>query len=295
MKKILSTGLLLLAALVAGAQTKIAPKMQKGMQKTYVTETVTTIAGQKPITMTVETQYAVTDVTPDGYVLNVTVTDVQTDADKNDLTGRIISLSQEMLKGINTSLSTDKDGKVMGILNYQEVKNNREQFIDKILEEVPATPALSKDVLKEQLLDQLSEESLLKSMQISSSPLTLNGKTITNGMQDEFLNLDGLRMKRTYAVTQDNTIETTSAINLSNEEMKQFVIAQVEKLMPGQADMVRQNIDTIISTGMLKLKIDEKDVYTLQADGWVSGITSNTICDTMGQKTTVSGVVRLKQ
>ena len=295
MKKILLAGIMLLTALMASAQIKVAPKMQKGDKKVYVTETTTTIAGQKSITMTVETQYAVTDVTPDGYVLNVTVTDVQTDADKNDLTGRIISLSQEMLKGINTSLSTDKDGKVMGILNYQEVKNNREQFIDKILEEVPATPALSKDVLKEQLLDQLSEESLLKSMQISSSPLTLNGKTITNGMQDEFLNLDGLRMKRTYAVTQDNTIETTSAINLSNEEMKQFVIAQVEKLMPGQADMVRQNIDTIISTGMLKLKIDEKDVYTLQADGWVSGITSNTICDTMGQKTTVSSVVRLKQ
>lgn len=295
MKKNLLTCLLLLTALVAGAQTKVAPKMQKGDKKVYVTETTTTIASHKPITMTVETQYAVTDVTPDGYVLNVTVTDVQTDADKNDLTGRIISLSQEMLKGINTSLSTDKDGKVMGILNYQEVKNNREQFIDKILEEVPATPALSKDVLKEQLLDQLSEESLLKSMQISSSPLTLNGKTITNGMQDEFLNLDGLRMKRTYAVTQDNTIETTSAINLSNEEMKQFVIALVEKLMPGQAEMIKQNLDVVISSGMMKLKIDVKDVYSLQDDGWMKSIVSEVNSDTMGQKTTVNSVVRLKQ
>ena len=112
MKKILLASALLLTALVAGAQTKIAPQMQKGMKKVYVAETTTNIAGQKSITMTVETQYSVADVTADGYVMDVTVTDVQTDADQKDLMGRVVSLSLEMLKNVKTSLATDKDGKV---------------------------------------------------------------------------------------------------------------------------------------------------------------------------------------
>ena len=295
MKKILSTGLLLLTALVAGAQTKIAPKMQKGMQKTYVTETVTTIAGQKPITMTVETQYAVTDVTPDGYVMEVTVTDVQTDADKNDMVGRIVSLSMEMLKNVKSSLATDKDGKVTRILNFEDVKNGAKKIIDKALEEVPAIPGFSTDMLEDQFMGQLTEKAILQQMQMNSSPFALNGKTVSSGMQDEYINHQGLKMKRTYSVGQNGTIQTTSTIDMTPQEMKQMIIDQVEKLMPAQAETIRQNIDALISSGMMKFKMDVKDVYTLQADGWMKSITSEAISDTMGQKTTVKSTVRLKQ
>ena len=295
MKKILSTGLLLLAALVAGAQTKIAPKMQKGMQKTYVTETVTTIAGQKPITMTVETQYAVTDVTADGYVMEVTVTDVQTDADKNDMVGRIVSLSMEMLKNVKSSLATDKDGKVTKILNFEDVKNGAKKIIDKALEEVPAIPGFSKDMLEEQYVGQLTEQAITQQMQMNSSPFALNGKTVSSGMQDEYLNQQGLKMKRTFTVQKDGSIQAASTIDMTPQEMKQMIIDQVEKLMPAQADMIRQNIDAVLASGMLKFKMDGKETYTFQADGWVGSITSEAISDTMGQKTTVKSTVRLKQ
>lgn len=295
MKKILSTGLLLLTALVAGAQTKIAPKMQKGMQKTYVTETVTTIAGQKPITMTVETQYAVTDVTADGYVMEVTVTDVQTDADQNDMVGRIVSLSMEMLKNVKSSLATDKDGKVTKILNFEDVKNGAKKIIDKALEEVPAIPGFSKDMLEEQFVGQLTEQAITQQMQMNSSPFALNGKTVSSGMQDEYLNQQGLKMKRTFTVQKDGSIQAASTIDMTPQEMKQMIIDQVEKLMPAQADMIRQNIDAVLASGMLKFKMDGKETYTFQADGWVSSITSEANSDTMGQKTTVKSTVRLKQ
>ena len=160
MKKILLASALLLTALVAGAQTKIAPQMQKGMKKVYVAETTTNIAGQKSITMTVETQYSVADVTADGYVMDVTVTDVQTDADQKDLTGRVVSLSLEMLKNVKTSLATDKDGKVTKILNFEDVKSGAKKFIDKTLEEVPAIPGFSKDMLEEQYVEQLTEQAI---------------------------------------------------------------------------------------------------------------------------------------
>ena len=294
MKKILLTGLLLLIALVAGAQTKIAPKMQKGMKKVYVAETTTNIAGQKSITMTVETQYAVTDVTADGYVMEVTVTDVQNDADKNDMVGRIVSLSMEMLKNVKTSLATDKDGKVTRILNFEDVKSGAKKFLNKVLEEVPATPGFSKDMLEEQYVGQLTEKAILQQMQMNSSPFALNGKTVSSDMQDEYFNQQGLKMKRTYSVGQDGTIQTTSTIDMTPQELKQMFIEQVEKLMPAQADMIKQNIDAVISSGMMKFKMDVKDVYTLQADGWMKSITSEAISDTMGQKTTVKSTVRLK-
>lgn len=295
MKKILLTGLLLLTALVAGAQTKIAPKMQKGDKKVYVAETTTNIAGQKSITMTVETQYAVTDVTPDGYVMEVTVTDVQTDADKNDMVGRIVSLSMEMLKNVKTSLATDKDGNVTKILNFEDVKSGAKKFIDKVLEEVPTTPDFSKKNMEDQIMGQLTEKALMQQIQMNSSPLALNGKTISSNMQDEYLNHQGLKMKRTYSVGQNGTIQTTSTIDMTPQELKQMFIGQVEKLMPAQADMIKQNIDALISSGMVKFNMDIKDVYTLQADGWMKSITSETNSETMGQKTTVKSIVRIKQ
>ena len=83
--------------------------------------------------------------------------------------------------------------------------------------------------------------------------------------------------------------------SLEPQELKQMFIEQVEKLMPAQADMIKQNIDTVISSGMMKFNMDIKDVYTMQADGWMKSITSEVISDTMGQKTTVKSTVRLKQ
>ena len=295
MKKILSTGLLLLTALVAGAQTKIAPKMQKGMQKTYVTETVTTIAGQKPITMTVETQYTVTDATADGYVLDATVTSVQTDADQNDIVGRTLSLTTSTMKGVRTSMATDKDGKVKKILNFDDIVRSKGELIDKLLEDIPTTPVLSKEAMREQIAGQITEESILQGMQMGGSPLALNGKTISTGMQDEYLNQQGLKMKRTFTVQKDGSIQAASTINMSPAEMKQMIIAQIEKLMPAQADMIKQNIDAVLASGMLKFKMDGKETYTFQADGWVSSITSEANSDTMGQKTAVKTTVRLKQ
>lgn len=295
MKKILFACALLLTSLVAGAQTKIAPQMQKGMQKTYVTETITTIAGQKPITMTVETQYSVADATADGYVVDATVTDVQTDADQNDIVGRTLSLTTGTMKGVRTSMSTDKDGKVKKILNFGDIVRSKDQLIDKLLEDIPTTPVLSKEAIREQIAGQITEESILQGMQMGGSPLSLNGKAISTGMQDEYLNQQGLKMKRTFTVQQDGSIQAASTIDMSPAEMKQMIIAQIEKLLPAQADMIKQNIDAVLASGMLKFKMDGKETYTFQADGWVNSITSEADSDTMGQKMTVKTTVRIKQ
>lgn len=294
MKKFFLMSTLLLAALLVNAQVKVSPKMEKGMKKTYVVEAVTTVANQKPITLTTETQYEVKDATADGYVLDIVMSSIKTDADQNDQMGRIFSLSTEIMKDIHTTYATDKDGKVTKILNYEEIKNKAGKGIDKLLAEVPMPASLTKEMLKEQIMNNISEEQLLQSLQANTSPLTMIGKTITTGLQDEFKNGQGLNLKRTYTVNDDGTIQTTSTMDLSKEELKQLVIAQVEKLMPSQAETLKQNIDMVLNSGMMKMEIKENATFTLTADGWVNSITSELNSNTMGTVTTAKTTVRLK-
>ena len=292
MKKILLVSTLLLMALVAGAQTKVAPKMQKGTKKVYVSELTTNLPGQKEVTITCESQYEVTDVTADGYILDMVTTNVQTNADANDVVGRILSLSTEMLKGGHVLFATDKDGKVVKILNYDELKKGTQETLGKIIDGLQLPEMLSKDMLTEQMMGSLTEETLLQSVQMNTSPLALNGKTIATGAQDEYRNEQGLKMKRMYFLNNDGSIMTTATMNMSKEEMKQMVIAQVEKVAPDQAEMVKQNIDMLINNNMLKMEASEKATYTLQADGWVGTIKTEVTSETMGQKTSVQTTVR---
>lgn len=296
MKKFFLMSTMLLAALLVNAQVKVSPKMEKGMKKTYVVEAVTTLANQKPITLTTETQYEVKEVTADGYVLDIVMSDIKTDADQNDKMGRIFNLSTEIMKGIHTTYALDKDGKVTKILNYEEIKTKAEKGIDKLLSELPMPEGvLTADALKKQILTNITEESLLQSLQTNSSPFLLFGKTIENGMQDEFVNAQGMNMKRTYTVNDDGSIQTSSTMDLSKEELKKLVIAQVEKLMPNQVDMLKQNFDMILGSGMIKMEIKDNSTFILNSDKWVKSITSEVNSETIGVKTSVKITVRLKE
>ena len=121
MRKLFLLSIMLLTALMVSAQITVSPKMKKGTKKTYIGETTTTIQGQKSITLTMETLFEVTDVTSDGYIVDITLKNVKSDADPNDFTGHIFTLSSEMMKDIKTSYLTDKNGQVTKILNYEEV------------------------------------------------------------------------------------------------------------------------------------------------------------------------------
>lgn len=287
---------MLLMALMVCAQTKVTPKMEKGMKKTYVTEVKTTISGQKPVTITSETDYVVADATPDGYIVDVIVKDVKSDADPNDMMGRIFSVSTEMMKNIRTSYATDKEGMVTKILNFDEIKAQAGIMVDKLFEEFQLPgDVLSMKTLKEQTLNNVTEKTLLQSMQMNSSPIVLNGKTITTGMQDEFVNEQQMKMKRTYTVNADGSIQSVSTMNMSKEDMKKLILSHIEKLMPNQADMIRQNIDMVLDSGMMKMEMKENTTYTLTADNWVNTITSELNNETMGQKTSVTTTTTLKK
>lgn len=124
--------------------------------------------------------------------------------------------------------------------------------------------------------------------------LTLNGKSITADAQDEFVNSQGMKMKRFYLVNGKNKITSAAKMNMSNEDMKKMVIEKVEQTAPEQAKMVKDNIDTLLESGMLKVEGSETATYEFAADGWVKTMTLKNDMTLMGASTNVETTVTLK-
>lgn len=281
---------LLLATMLVCAQTKIAPKMKKGMKKVYVTEAKISALSKPVTTISTETVYEVADATADGYVLDVYVTDVKTDA--KDAESRIYSLATEMLKDVHTQYATDKDGKVTKILNAEEGKKRINEMLDNVLAEAPQLDKTKLSEIKKQLTGEVTDHSLLESVQISTSPLTLNGKTISTGTEEEYSIRQGIKMKRTYTVADKSKIQSSAIINMNPDDMKQMVSGLVEKLMPNQSSNLMDMFGSMI--GNLKIDASENATYTLQKDGWIKSITSESSYSSMGVSFQMNTKVTLK-
>ena len=298
MKKMMMVSLMLTLMLGVQAQTKVAPKMAKGMEKVYVTESKVSIPGQPEVNMTLETKYTVTGETNDGYKMEVLTTNFKSDAKEGNIAGILLSGAQQLLKGLTLRLTTDKDGKVMSLDNFDELKQKTDEagskMVDEIYKQVPMLSQLmEKDALKNQIMNGVTKEDLLKSMQYTTSPMMLNGKSLMTGMQDEYTNEQGLKMKRMYFVNGKN-VTTNGSLNMTKDEMKQTIISQVEKAMPAQADMVKENIDQLKNSGMLKIDAKETASYELQDDGWVKTMKVETTYNAMGQDTKSVVTINLK-
>lgn len=299
MKKLLFMAVLLLTATLSEAQMlKIAPKMEKGLKHVYnqVTTTSLPMQGDAKISSTIE--IAVTEVLPDGFVIDYKMTDLKSDVDANNLAGRLLGLSSEMFADNVISFKTDREGKVTGIKNFAEVKQKAEGTSDKIIEmlftEIPnIEQMMSKEQLRQQMLSSITEQELTKSFIINSSVLNLNGKTIMTGAQDEYTTDQGLKMKRMYIANGQQVI-ASSTLNMSKDDIKKMIIAQVEKLMPAQADMVKNNIDMLINSDAMKLDGSEKATYDIDTDGWVKSLQTEFTSKIMGQTTKVANNITLK-
>lgn len=298
MKKLFFLSVMLTAAMAASAQMKIAPKMQKGLSKVYNVVATTNIPGQKEVNITTDMKYTVTEANADGYVVDVLTTTFYSDATSDNIAGQLLSGAAELLKGLNVRVATNKDGRAEKIVNYAELRPKMDDMCDKLIEKMyQAIPQMSqlvpKEPLRQQLMESLTEEKLLKSMQNATSVMTLNGKTVMTGAQEEYVNEQGMKMKRLYFVNGKNIV-TNSSMNMSKDELKALLIAQVEKLAPAQADMIKQNIDTVIESGMLKMDMKETATYDLLDDGWVKSVTVDTTTDTMGQTAKSHTVITCK-
>ena len=70
-----------------------------------------------------------------------------------------------------------------------------------------------------------------------------------------------------------------------------MVIKQLEESMPDQVEAMKQNIDAMMDSGMLKMDITETADYTLRDDQWVQTLTIESKSDAMGQQTTATATI----
>jgi hypothetical protein len=281
----------IMALAVAAQAQKISPKMQKGMEKVYTTTATTNAPSQKSVKMTYDTKYTVTDATADGYVVDVVITNFSSDAAANDIAGQMVNATVETMKDVKVSVQTDKDGQAQKIKNYAEVKQQVDTAIDVLVDKLfSLAPQLAqmmkKEGMKQQIQENFSEETLMKGLKESVNVMMLNGRTPMTGAQEEYVSERNMKMKRMYFVSDKNIVTNASA-DMSKDELKAMIIAEVEKSMPEQADMVKQNIDQLISSGMLKMDMKETATFMLEDDNWVQSIHGEMTLDAMGQQTTV--------
>ena len=287
-KMILMSTLLLMTCLVKAQILNVSPTLKKGNMVTYKSTSNIKASGMD-MTVTETSKYTVTEQTKDGFVVDMISSDWKVDTDNK--MAELLVAATKLVNGINFRLVTDKSGKVTGIKNYDEVKAKMSEcankMIDDVLKEMPEVgQVLSKEQLKEQVMGATTMEALIRSIE-TNGVLALNGKTIASGAQDEFVNSQGMKMKRFFLVN-GKKITATSTMNMTQDDMKKMIIEKVEQLAPGQAQMVKDNIDTLVESGLLKAEGSEKAVYELADDGWVKTLNMESTMKVMQQETTTT-------
>ena len=297
MKKLFFLSIGLLMAVTIFAQSiKVTPALKKGMNKTYTNTTAITTMDQT-INIVSEQRFSITKETPQGYEMLIETTNYSSDAKDDNLAGRLLTLGTEILKDTKAQVSLNKEGKLLDIINYEELKTkclaSGERMVDELLKAAPEiSQVLTKEALVEQVAATLTRENLIKSLAGNSNPLALFGLTIVNGMQDKYNN-GMFDLKRTWLVN-GKKIFASAKSDMSKEELKAYVLSQVEKLAPQQADMIKENIDMVLSSGLIKIDVTENANYELADDLWIKSMETTVENDMMGQKTSSSTKIQQK-
>jgi hypothetical protein len=244
-----------------------------------------------------EQHFSITKETSQGYEMLIETTNYSSDAKDDNLAGRLLTLGTEILKDTKAQVSLNKEGKLLDIINYEEIKTkclaSGERMVDELLKAAPEiSQVLTKEALVEQVAATLTRENLIKSLAGNSNPLALFGLTIVNGMQDKYNN-GMFDLKRTWLVN-GKKIFASAKSDMSKEELKAYVLSQVEKLAPQQADMIKENIDMVLSSGLIKIDVTENANYELADDLWIKSMETTVENDMMGQKTSSSTKIQQK-
>ena len=297
MKKVFLLSIVILMSVsVFGQSIKVTPVLKKGMKKAYTNTTSVTTMDQT-ITITSDQLLTITKETPQGYEMTMENANFSSDAKDENLASRLLTLGSEILKDTKVQVRLDKDGKLLDIINYEEVKSKSvatgERMVDELFKAAPEiSQVLTKEAIMEQVTGALTQENLIKSLTGNTNPLALFGLTIINGMQDKYNN-NMVDLKRTWLVN-GKKIFASAKSDMSKEELKAYVLSQVEKLAPQQADMIKDNIDMVLNSGLVKIDVTENANYELGDDLWIKSMETTVETDMMGQKSSTRTKIQLK-
>ena len=305
MKKSLFTFVLLLAVTALNAQTLIKAKFQKGDQATY--ESVADIKVSVPMTEISEsiktnskTKITVQDATADGYVIEMTTTNVKMEGNK-EVAQQMVNMMDQYLSNIPLLLKTDANGKVKDLLNYTEVQTKASKlamaFIDSLYKAKPEMEkALPKYKMAMSINSQLTKESFIESAE-NNNFFILFGKTIKTGDKGD-MNMQGIKTSVTYEVNKEpNALNIIGKIkgNMTEDDVKAFCIEKM-KQMGADEGMVSQldaNWGQMKQMGMAKMDVDGTSTTKLLNSGWATEYSTDVKTKMMGMDMTITSVTKL--
>lgn len=305
MKKSLLTFVLLLAVTALNAQTLIKANFQKGDQATY--ESVADIKVSVPMAGTSEsiktngqTKITVKDASADGYVIEMTTTNIKMEGNQEvaQQTGNMLN---QYLSNVPLLLKTDANGKVKDILNYTEVQTQVSKLAMASIDSLyKAKPEMEKTLPKYKMAmsinSLLTKEAFIESAE-NNSFFIFFGKTLKTGDKVD-MNKQGIKTTVTYEVNKEpNALNIIGKIkgNMTEDDVKAFFIDKMKQIGADEAMVSKldANWGQMKQMGMAKMDVDGTSMTKLLNSGWATEYSTDVKTKMMGMEMTITSVTKL--
>lgn len=305
MKKSLLTFVLLLAVTALNAQTLIKANFQKGDQATY--ESVANIKVSVPMAGTSEsiktngqTKITVKDASADGYVIEMTTTNIKMEGNQEvaQQTGNMLN---QYLSNVPLLLKTDANGKVKDILNYTEVQTQVSKLAMASIDSLyKAKPEMEKTLPKYKMAmsinSLLTKEAFIESAE-NNSFFIFFGKTLKTGDKVD-MNKQGIKTSVIYEVNKEpNALNIIGKIkgNMTEDDVKAFFIDKMKQTGAdeGMVSKLDANWERMKQMGMAKMDVDGTSTTKLLNSGWATEYSTDVKTKMMGMEMTINSVTKL--
>ena len=305
MKKSFLTFVLLLAVTALNAQTLIKANFQKGDQATY--ESVADIKLSVPMAGTSEsiktnsqTKITVKDATADGYVIEMTTTNIKMEG-KQEVAQQTGNMLNQYLSNVPLLLKTDANGKVKDILNYTEVQTQVSKLAMASIDSLyKAKPEMEKTLPKYKMAmsinSLLTKEAFIESAE-NNSFFILFGKTLKTGDKVD-MNKQGIKTTVTYEVNKEpNALNIIGKIkgNMTEDDVKAFFIDKMKQIGADEAMVSKldANWGQMKQMGMAKMDVDGTSMTKLLNTGWATEYSTDVKTKMMGMEMVITTVTKL--
>ena len=305
MKKSFLTFVLLLAVTALNAQTLIKANFQKGDQATY--ESVANIKVSVPMAGTSEsiktngqTKITVKDASADGYVIEMTTTNIKMEG-KQEVAQQTGNMLNQYLSNVPLLLKTDANGKVKDILNYTEVQTQVSKLAMASIDSLyKAKPEMEKTLPKYKMAmsinSLLTKEAFIESAE-NNTFFILFGKTLKTGDKVD-MNKQGIKTTVTYEVNKEpNALNIIGKIkgNMTEDDVKAFFIDKMKQIGADEAMVSKldANWGQMKQMGMAKMDVDGTSMTKLLNSGWATEYSTDVKTKMMGMEMTITSVTKL--
>mgnify|MGYP006956715309 FL=1 len=305
MKKSLLTFVLLLAVTALNAQTLIKANFQKGDQATYesvadIKLSVPMAGNSESIKTNGQTKITVKDASADGYVIEMTTTNIKMEGNQEvaQQTGNMLN---QYLSNVPLLLKTDANGKVKDILNYTEVQTQVSKLAMASIDSLyKAKPEMEKTLPKYKMAmsinSLLTKEAFIESAE-NNSFFIFFGKTLKTGDKVD-MNKQGIKTTVTYEVNKEpNALNIIGKIkgNMTEDDVKAFFIDKMKQTGAdeGMVSKLDANWERMKQMGMAKMDVDGTSMTKLLNSGWATEYSTDVKTKMMGMEMVITSVTKL--